>query len=166
MKLMKQMIDQGVLQAALIGFELQRNRIEAAIAEIQTELGQGDSSRSTATAAASAEPKTTGKKRFTAAARKRMAAAQRKRWQLLKAKKAEAAKPKRKSTAKRKKARIATARKQRPVQVKATKNVASKTRKATPNVGTVVAKSEVQEPAPQAQVTAEATSIPATTEAV
>jgi hypothetical protein len=84
------MNEDSILQMALVGYEMQRNRIEAAIAEIQNELGQGDSSRSVSTATASAEPKTTGKKRFSAAARKRMAAAQKKRWQLLKAKKAPA----------------------------------------------------------------------------
>ena len=33
-------IDQGVLKMALVGFQLQRNRIDAAIAKIQAELGQ------------------------------------------------------------------------------------------------------------------------------
>ena len=78
----------GVLEMALVGYELKRNRIEAAIAEIQAELGQGGSSRSTFTVTASIEPKPTRKKRFSAEARKRMAAAQKKRWAALKAKKA------------------------------------------------------------------------------
>jgi hypothetical protein len=108
----------SVLEMALVGYELQRNRIEAAIGEIQAELGQGDSSRSISTATASTEPKATRKKRFSAAARKRMALAQKKGWQLLKAKKAEPAKPKRKPAAKRKTASVAPARKQRPVQAK------------------------------------------------
>src|ERR1035437_9794248 len=73
-------IDHSVLEMALVGYEWQRNRIEAAIAEIQAELGQDGPSRSISTATASAEPKATGKKRFSAAARKRMAAAQKKRW--------------------------------------------------------------------------------------
>src|ERR1035441_3664161 len=84
----------SVLEMALVGYEMQRNRIEAAIAEIQAELGQGGSRRSISTATASAEPKATGRKRFSVAARKRMAAAQKKRWQLLKAKKAPAKKTK------------------------------------------------------------------------
>ena len=78
----------SVLEMALVGYEMQRNRIEAAIAEIQAELGQVGSRRSISTATASAEPKTTGKKRFSVAARKRMALAQKKRWAALKAKKA------------------------------------------------------------------------------
>src|ERR1022692_1580107 len=91
----------SVLEMALVGYEMQRNRIEAAIAEIQAELGQGGPSRSISTATASAEPKATGKKRFSAAARKRMAAAQKKRWHLLKAKKAPAKKTKTVAPAKR-----------------------------------------------------------------
>src|ERR1017187_4886669 len=78
----------SVLEMALVGYEMQRNRIEAAIAEIQAELGQGGSRRTISTDTAAAKPKTTSKKRFSAAARKRMALAQKKRWQLLKAKKA------------------------------------------------------------------------------
>src|ERR1017187_9034436 len=84
----------SVLEMALVGYELKRNRIEAAIAEIQAELGQGGSSRSTSTATASTDRKATGKKRFSVAARRRMASAQKKRWQLLKAKKAPAKKTK------------------------------------------------------------------------
>ena len=33
----------SVLEMALVGYELERNRIEAAIAEIQAELGQSGS---------------------------------------------------------------------------------------------------------------------------
>src|ERR1035437_4908671 len=106
----------SVLEMALVGYGLERNRIEAAIAEIQAELGQGGPSRFISTATASAEPKATGKKRFSVAARKRMAAAQKKRWQLLKTKKAEAAKPKRKPAAKRQEASVTASRKQRPAE--------------------------------------------------
>src|ERR1035438_6850328 len=95
-------IDPGVLEMALVGYELQRNRIEAAIAEIEAELGQGNTRHSAATDTVASEPKPTRKKRFSVAARKRMAAAQKKRWQLLKAKKVEAAKPKRKAAPKKK----------------------------------------------------------------
>ena len=109
----------SVLQAALVGYELQRSRIEAAIAEIQAELGNVRPGRSTAPVSTT-EPKATGKKRFSAAARKRMAAAQKKRWKEMKAKKAEATKPK------RKKASAPASRKQRPIQVKAVKKTAPK----------------------------------------
>src|ERR1035441_4342105 len=94
----------SVLEMALVGYQLERSRIEAAIAEIQAELGQGGPSRSISTATDNSEPKATGKKRFSAAARKRMALAQKKRWQLLKAKKAPAKKTKRTAAAKRQKA--------------------------------------------------------------
>src|ERR1017187_9070077 len=116
----------SVLEMALVGYQLELNRIEAAIAEIRAELGQGGARPSTATATDSSEPKPPRKKRFSAAARKRMAAAQRKRWQLLEAEKTEAAKPKHKKAAKRRKANATAPRKQRPVQVKAAKKVARK----------------------------------------
>jgi len=125
-------IDHSVLEMALVGYELERSRIEAAIADIQAELGQSVARDSTATATTTDEPKTPRKKRFSAAARRRMAAAQRKRWQLLKAKKAEAAKPKHKTAAKRKTATVTASRKQRPVQVKPAKRVARKVVKAAP----------------------------------
>jgi hypothetical protein len=116
----------SVLEMALVGYELQRNRIEAAIAEIQAQLGDGGSGRSSSTATTIAEPKTTGKRRFSAAARKRMAAAQKKRWAELKAKKAKPAKAKRTATPKRRKAIAPASRKQRPVQAKVAKKVAPK----------------------------------------
>src|ERR1035441_6280703 len=111
----------GVLEMALVGFELQRNRIEAAIAEIQAELGQGGARPSTATATDNSEPKATGKKRLSAAARKRMAAAQKKRWAALKAKKALAKKTQPTAPAKRQKATTAAPARKAPVQVKAAK---------------------------------------------
>ena len=161
----------SVLQAALVGYEMQRSRIEAAIAEIQAELGQGGARPSTATATASAEPKTPRKKRFSRAARKRMALAQKKRWAELKAKKAGAAKPKHKTAAKRWKANVAAPRKQRPVQVKAAKKVARKVvmkatpkpkaKKPAPAVRKTVAQSKVQELVTPVQVAVE----PAPTEA-
>ena len=123
-------IDHGVLEMALVGFELQRNRIEAAIAEIQAELGQGGSSRSISTATDNSEPKATGKKRFSAAARRRMALAQKKRWQLLKAKKALAKKTQLTAPVKRQKATAAAPARKRPVQVKAAKKAAPKAKAA------------------------------------
>src|ERR1022692_3187954 len=105
----------SVLEMALVGYEMQRNRMEAAIAEIQAELGQGGSRQPATKATDTSQPKATGKKRFSAAARKRMALAQKKRWQLLKAKQAPANKTKLTAAAKLQKA-AAPARK-RPVQV-------------------------------------------------
>jgi hypothetical protein len=157
-------IDHGVLQMALVGFELQRNRIDAAISEIEAELGQGSTRHSTATTTDSSAPKTPRKKRFSAAARKRMAAAQRKRWRLLKAKKAEAAKPKSKPAAKRKKASAPASLKVRHAQVKAAKKTVlkPKARKAVPKVRKAVAKPKVQEPAPQVQAVVEQAATEAT----
>jgi hypothetical protein len=153
-------IDPCVLEMALVGYELERNRIEAAIAEIQAELGQGGSRRSISTATASAEPKATGKKRFSVAARKRMAAAQKKRWQLLKAKKAPAKKTKPTAAPKRRKITAAPTAKKPPVQVKAAK-VARKVVKAAPAVRKSVAKPKLPELVPPVQAAVE----PAPTEA-
>src|ERR1039457_5588550 len=123
----------SVLEMALVGYELQRNRIEAAIAEIQAELGQGGPSRSISTDTASTEPKATGRKRFSVAARKRMAAAQKKRWQLLKAKKATAKKTQPTVAPKRRKVTAAPTAKKPPVRVKAAKKVARKIVNAAPD---------------------------------
>lgn len=139
------MIDHAnVLKMALVGFALQRDRIEAAMNEIQSELGQGGSSRSISTVPASAEPKRTGRRKFSSAARNRMALAQKKRWKRLKAKKA--ATPKRKAAAGRKKASVPASRKQRPVQGK----VARKVVKAAPKVRKAVPKPKVKSAAVEA----------------
>jgi hypothetical protein len=123
-------IDPCVLEMALVGYELERNRIEAAIAEIQSQLGDGDAVRSISTATASAKPKTTRKKRFSAAARKRMAAAHKKRWNELKAKKALAKKTQPTAPVKRQKATAAAPARKRPVQLKAAKKAAPKAKAA------------------------------------
>jgi hypothetical protein len=66
--------DHALLEAALIGYQHQREQIDAKIAELRQELG-GKSP------AAARAPAPSGKKRqMSAAARKRIAAAQRKRW--------------------------------------------------------------------------------------
>ena len=153
----------SVLEMALVGYQIERSRIEAAIAEIQTELGQGGSRRSISTATASAEPKTPRKKRFSAAARKRMALAQKKRWQLLKAKKAEAAKPKHKTAAKRRKASVAAPARKPPVQVEAAKKVARKVVKAAPKPKAKVADEKAKNDAAEG-VQMPATPVPVATE--
>jgi hypothetical protein len=58
---------------ALVGYELERSRIDAVIAEVEAELGNVGPGRSTATA--TSEPAAPRRKRFSAAARKRMAEA-------------------------------------------------------------------------------------------
>jgi hypothetical protein len=94
-----------IITAAIVGFEQQKLRIDAQIAELRQMLGGGP----TATAATPEVPK--GKRRkMSAATRKRIGDAQRKRWAESKktpspvAASSEAAKPKRKLSAAGKKA--------------------------------------------------------------
>ena len=154
----------GVLEMALVGYELKRNRIEAAIAEIQAELGQGGSSRSISTATDNSEPKATGKKRFSAAARKRMALAQKKRWQLLKAKKAPAKKTKPVAPGKRQNATAAAPARKQP-QVKPATKVARKVVKPVSRAKKVSPKpKESAARAPKATVETPATPVQVATE--
>ena len=71
--------DQTTLQMALIGYEVERQRIEGKIQEIQAQLGhtRGRPAGAPAVAGNEAAPK---KRVLSPAARKRIAAAQRKRW--------------------------------------------------------------------------------------
>jgi hypothetical protein len=71
-----------ILTAALEGFEAQKKRVDAQIAEIKRALHGGG-----AVAAVSSET-AKPKRKVSAAARKRMAAAQRKRWAAIKKKSA------------------------------------------------------------------------------
>ena len=68
--------DQTTLQMALVGYELEKERIVAKIREIQSQLG-GKSSGGTPAAPGEGGPK---RRVLSAAARKRIAAAQKKRW--------------------------------------------------------------------------------------
>ncbi len=72
-----QLNDPMILEAALEGLKLQRQRIDEHIAEVQALLGKGRPGRPTE-AAAAAKP-TKKKRTFSAAARKRMSLAQKKR---------------------------------------------------------------------------------------
>jgi hypothetical protein len=66
--------DHTTLQMALVGYELEKERIMGKIREVQSQLGGGK-------AAGAAKSEAAPKKRvLSAAARKRIAAAQRKRW--------------------------------------------------------------------------------------
>ncbi len=69
--------DHTTLQMALIGYELEKERITAKIKEIQAQLGGSKSTGTAAVAKSEGEPK---KRVLSAAARKRIAAAQKKRW--------------------------------------------------------------------------------------
>jgi hypothetical protein len=62
---------------ALVGYEIEKERIAGKIREIQSQLGAGKSAGRGAAAKSEAAPK---KRVLSAAARKRIAAAQRKRW--------------------------------------------------------------------------------------
>src|SRR5713226_3949212 len=85
--------DEGFLRAALIGYESEKAKIEAAITEIQAQLGHRGLGRPKATP--DGEGHTAPKRRtMSASARRRIAAAQRKRWAALK--NAQAAPPKHK----------------------------------------------------------------------
>jgi hypothetical protein len=68
--------DLSTLQMALVGFEIEKQRIEEKIREIQAQL-----KGKTVSSSAAAKPKAAGGKReLSAAARKRISAAQKKRW--------------------------------------------------------------------------------------
>ncbi|MCX6631439.1 MAG: hypothetical protein NTW28_27820 [Candidatus Solibacter sp.] len=68
--------DLSTLQMALVGYQIEKQRIEDKIREIQAML-----KGKTASSPASTEPKATGGKRvLSAAARRRISAAQKKRW--------------------------------------------------------------------------------------
>jgi hypothetical protein len=73
-----------MLAMALVGYEIEKSKIEERIKEIRAQIGEGGvsgklqhSSGKTDAAMAGGQPK---RRKFSAAARKRMAAAQRKRW--------------------------------------------------------------------------------------
>jgi len=68
--------DHTTLQMALVGYELEKERIAGKIRDIQSQLSGGGSSAGNP-AKSDAAPK---KRTLSAAARKRIAAAQRKRW--------------------------------------------------------------------------------------
>ena len=74
----KSSADMATLQMALVGYQIERQKIDERIRQIQAQL----KGKSAAPAAAAAgESKAAGRKRtLSPAARKRIAAAQRKRW--------------------------------------------------------------------------------------
>ena len=73
---MPKQTDNSLLEMALVGYEAQREKIRAKMAEIQARLGKPGKHGSAGKIRANA-----GKKRvLSAAARKRIAEAQRKRW--------------------------------------------------------------------------------------
>jgi len=81
--------DQDFLAMALVGYEAQIAKINAAIAEIRARLGHRGPGRPTATKDGTAPKKHT----MSAAARRKIAAAQRKRWAAVKSQAKSTAKP-------------------------------------------------------------------------
>ena len=106
----KSTLNSDILTAALIGFEVQKARIDIQIAEIRSLIDGGP--KEAGAASGSGKPK----RKVSAAARRRMAKAQKLRWKKIKQgaepAQAETAKPKRVLSAKAKKA-ISTAQKAR-----------------------------------------------------
>jgi hypothetical protein len=73
--------DDTTLQMALVGYEIERERIAAKILDIQSQLGAGKATGAGAASKSAVKGDGAPKKRvLSAAARKRIAAAQRKRW--------------------------------------------------------------------------------------
>ena len=96
-------VDLSFLEMAIIGYEAEKQRIEAAIADLKAQLSHGQPV---------AHGKSVSKKHtMSAAARKRIAAAQRARWAAVKKAGAEPEKPKRKLSAAGRKAIIEVTRK-------------------------------------------------------
>jgi hypothetical protein len=80
-------LSNDILNAALVGLELTRNRIEEQLAEVRAMLGTAPKRRgrppkssAPASAAAAAKPAARKRRKMGAAARKRMADAMKKRW--------------------------------------------------------------------------------------
>jgi hypothetical protein len=68
-----------ILEAALLGLEAQRDKLDAQIAEVRSMLGRKPG-RPARVAASVVLPSTNGKRELSPEARKRIAAAQKKRW--------------------------------------------------------------------------------------
>jgi hypothetical protein len=76
----KSVQDPALLEAALQGLELQRQRIDEQIEYVRSMLGQGVVRRGRPPRKGTGEPPATPKRELSPAARKRIAAAQKKRW--------------------------------------------------------------------------------------
>jgi hypothetical protein len=90
-----------IITAAIDGFEAQKTRIDAKIAELRALLPGG----SAETTAATSEPATPKRRKMSAAARKRIGDAQRKRWAESKKSEAPATAPAKTAPAKKKMSR-------------------------------------------------------------
>jgi hypothetical protein len=73
--------DNSILQAALIGYQHEIDKLEARMADIRRQLGiRKDGRRISAAPASKAMPAPRKRRKLSAAARKAIAAAQKKRW--------------------------------------------------------------------------------------
>ena len=74
--------DHAMLNMALVGYEIEKNRIEEAIQNIRAQLGRKGPapSKSIAKKTAPAPAKATGKRVLSEAARRRIIAGQKRRW--------------------------------------------------------------------------------------
>src|SRR5215510_6629685 len=88
--------DVGMLQMALIGFQIEKQRIETTIQELQAKL-KGKRSGAPSVSGDNTAPR---KRELSAAARKRIAMAQKRRWAEHRKRKAQAAKAQRTPAAK------------------------------------------------------------------
>jgi hypothetical protein len=103
--------DEGLLRAALVGYEAEKTKIEAVIAQIQTQLGHRGPGRPR-TANVGTEQSAPKKRRtLSASARRKIALAQKKRWAALKKQQSEPAKPKRRLSAAGRRAIVAATKK-------------------------------------------------------
>jgi len=109
------MQDNEILEAALIGFQHQRDQIQQKIAELRSQLGTGPSPRQAPAAGEEGAP--AGKQRtMSMSARRRIALAQKKRWAVFKAQhgtRAAAPKPQKRMLSAAGRARIVAATKKR-----------------------------------------------------
>jgi hypothetical protein len=69
--------DTSTLQMALVGYQIEKEKIEAKISAIQAQL---KGKRSPVSSTAAEKPESSGKRFLSPAARKRIAMAQKKRW--------------------------------------------------------------------------------------
>jgi hypothetical protein len=90
-------IDTDLLNAALVGYQVQRDRLAAMIADIQDQLGHRG--RSLKSETSGSEEPARHRRGMSDAGKARIAAAQRKRWAKVKAAKGESEKPKRRLSA-------------------------------------------------------------------
>ena len=100
---MAKQLDSSIMAMALVGYEAEIQRIEAAMAEIRSRLGN----RSTRSAVRVGDGVPKARRTMSAAARKRIAYAQKKRWAAFHAKNQKTAPAKRKLSPERKAALVA-----------------------------------------------------------